>query len=164
MIAVNYYLFFHISEKYLQFTKKQKQLLGKTFGSPHTSKQIYLLHNFFWNYVYLKDMYITLKGIEKILFVSVLRILLICKFLNFTAVFTKNKTKLSRIAYDFPCEKVNFSLMHPIHIAIHGFWTTLKFLGFSSSVKVTFKQSVKNNDYWIFLTFFTLVYFFGARD
>ena len=53
-------------------------------------------------------MYIILKGIEKILFVSVLRILLICKFLNFTAVFTKNKTKLSRVAYDFPCEKANF--------------------------------------------------------
>ena len=40
-------------------------------------------------YVNFKDMYITLKGIEKILFVSVLKILLICKSLNFTVVFTK---------------------------------------------------------------------------
>ena len=38
-------------------------------------------------------MYITLKGIGKILFVSALRNLLICKFLNFTVVFTK-KIKL----------------------------------------------------------------------
>ena len=37
----------------------------------------------------LKCMYITLKRIGKILFVSALRILLICKFLNFTVIFTK---------------------------------------------------------------------------
>ena len=78
LIAADYYFFFYISEKYLQFRKKQKHLLGKTFGSPHTSNQVYLLQNYFSNYVYLKDMYITLKGIEKTLFVSVLRILLIC--------------------------------------------------------------------------------------
>ena len=71
------------------FVKKKKHLLGNIFGSPHTSNRIYLLRNCFSNYVYLKDMYITLKGIGKILFVSVLRILLICKFLNFTAAFTK---------------------------------------------------------------------------
>ena len=40
-------------------------------------------------------MYITLKGTEKILLVSVLKMLLICKFLNFTAVFTK-KNELSK--------------------------------------------------------------------
>ena len=44
----------------------------------------------FSNYVYLKYIYITLKGTGKILFVSVSRILLICKFLNFTDVFAKN--------------------------------------------------------------------------
>ena len=58
------------------------------------SNRIYLLQNCFSNYVYLKDMYLSLKGIGKILFVSVLRILLICKTLNFTATFT-NKIKVS---------------------------------------------------------------------
>ena len=57
-------------------------------------------------------MYITLKGIGKILFVSLLRILLICKFLNFTAVFIKTKLTFSEFAYDSPCEKDNFSLIH----------------------------------------------------
>ena len=56
------------------FIRKKKHLLGNIFGSPHTSNRIYLLRNFFSSYVYLKDMYITLKSIGKILFVSVLRI------------------------------------------------------------------------------------------
>ena len=68
------------------FYKVKKHLLGTIFGLPHTSNWIYLLRNCFSNYVYLRDMYITLKGIGKILFASVLRILIICKFLNFTAV------------------------------------------------------------------------------
>ena len=63
-------LFFYISEKYLLF--RQKHLLGKMFGSPHTSNRIYLLQNCFSNCAYNKDMYITLKGIGKILFLSVL--------------------------------------------------------------------------------------------
>ena len=71
------------------FIRKKQYLLGKIFDSPHKSNWIYLLQKCFSNYVYLKDTYITLKGIEKILFVLVLRILLICKFLNFTANFTK---------------------------------------------------------------------------
>ena len=73
----------------IHFTRKKKHLLGNFFGSPHTSNRIYLLGNCFSTYIYLKDMYITLKGIGKTLFVSVLRILLISKFLNFTAAFTK---------------------------------------------------------------------------
>ena len=44
-------------------------LYGNIFGSPHTSNRIYLLRNCFSNYLYLKDMYIALKGIGKILFV-----------------------------------------------------------------------------------------------
>ena len=74
-------------------------------------------------------MYLTLKGIGKILFVSVVRILLICKFLNFTAVFTNTSYSVFKL-----CQL---------------------------SVKVAFKQAVKNNDYWIFLIFFvfTLVFF-----
>ena len=59
----------------------------KNFDSLNTSNRIYLLRIFFPNYAYLKDTYITLKGIGKTLFVSVLRILRICKFLNFLAVF-----------------------------------------------------------------------------
>ena len=68
---------------------KKEHLLGNVFGSPHTSNWIYLLQNCFSNYLHLKDMYTTLKGIGKIIFVSVIRIFLICKFLNFTAAFTK---------------------------------------------------------------------------
>ena len=83
--------FFHISEKYLQFREKQKHLLGETFGLPHASNRIYLLRYCFSNYVYPKEMYITLEGIGKILSVSVLRIFLICKSLDFIAVFTKKK-------------------------------------------------------------------------
>ena len=55
----------------------------------HTIQETYLLRDCFSSYVYLKDMYITLKGIGKILFVWMLRILLICKILKFLAVFTK---------------------------------------------------------------------------
>ena len=76
-------LFLYISEKYLQFREKQKHLLKKIFGSPYTRNLIFLLWNFFSNSVYLKDVYIILKRIRKILLVLVLRILLICKFLNF---------------------------------------------------------------------------------
>ena len=77
-------------------------------------------------------MYVTLRGIGKILFVSVLRILLICKFLNFTAVFTKKKNP--KFAYNFPYGKVNFSLIHPTHITIHScvLKNTTKFLGLAS--------------------------------
>ena len=71
------------------FIRKKKHLLGNIFGSLHTSNRISLLRNCFSNYAYVKDMHITLKGIEKMLFVSVLRILLICKYLNFTTTFTK---------------------------------------------------------------------------
>ena len=71
------------------FIRKKKHLLGNIFGSTYTSNWIYLLRNCFSNYIYLKDMHITWKGIEKILFVSVLRIFLICKFLNIMAAFTK---------------------------------------------------------------------------
>ena len=145
LIAMDYFFYLYISDKYLQFRKKstliwainfivkiitkgieilanrlisfsirvfsmkllvilfirkKKHLLGNIFGSPHTSNRIYLLRNCFSNYVYLKDMYLSLKGIGKILFVSVLRILLICKFLNFTAASTK-KNKLFKVCIQF---------------------------------------------------------------
>ena len=57
------------------------------------------------------------------MFVSVLRILLICKFLNFTAAFTK-KINFSKFAFNFPCEKVNFSLIHQTHITIQSYIQT----------------------------------------
>ena len=43
---------------------------------------------------YLKDIYRILKGIGKIQFVPDLTTLLICKFLNFTGVFTKKEIKV----------------------------------------------------------------------
>ena len=118
---MDYFFYLYISDKYLQFRKKsiliwainfiiksitkgiyheasgytfykqKKHLLGNIFDLAHASNRIYLLQNCFSNYVYLKDMYMTLKGIGKILFVLALKILLICKFLNSTAAFTKKR-------------------------------------------------------------------------
>ena len=48
--------------------EKKKHLPGEIFGSPHTSNWIYLLWKCFSNYVYLKDTYIALEGIGKILY------------------------------------------------------------------------------------------------
>ena len=45
----------------------------KNNSSLYTSSRIRLLWNCFSNYVYLKNMYMSLKGIGKSLFVSVLR-------------------------------------------------------------------------------------------
>ena len=53
---------------------------------------------YFLNDVYLYYMHINLKGLGKILLVSVLTNFPICKFLNFTAVFTNKKNlKLSSL-------------------------------------------------------------------
>ena len=65
-------------------------------------------------------MYINLKGIGKVIFVSVLRILLICKFLNFTVVLTKNYN-FPKFAFNFPREEVKFIAITPTHITIHSF-------------------------------------------
>ena len=81
LIAVNYCFFiFQIST----FNQEKKTISG----SPHTNNGIYLLWSCFSSYVYLKDVYITMKGIRKILFLSVSRILIIYEFLSFTAVFS----------------------------------------------------------------------------
>ena len=45
-------------------------------------------------------MYVNLKEIGNTLFVSVLRILLVCKLLNFMTVFSK-KIKLSKVCIQF---------------------------------------------------------------
>ena len=87
---------------------------GTTFRSPHTSNRIYLLRNCFSNYVYLKDTYIIFEGIGKILFLLVLAIILISKFLNFTAMFTKT-INFPKLSYNFSYEKVNFSIINPTH-------------------------------------------------
>ena len=100
ILGILLFIFF-LSEKRLQLRKTEKHLLRKVFGSPHTRNRICSLWNCFSNYVYLRDMYITLKGIGKILFASVLRILLLCKFLNFTTVFIKRNFKLSKVYIQF---------------------------------------------------------------
>ena len=129
---------------FVLFIRKKKHLLENIFGSHHTSNWIYLLQNCFSNYAYLKDMYITLKGIEKILFVLVLTILLICKCLSFMAAFTEKKN-FPKFAFNFLCEKVNNSwiiheLMLPF-IAFEEYYYVLKFC--QLSIKVTFKKTVK---------------------
>ena len=78
--------------------KKQKHLLGKIFGPSYTSNRIYLLRNYFSNYAYYQ------RDVHKKELVSVLRILLICKFLNFTAVFTKKN--FPKFAYNFHVKKL----------------------------------------------------------
>ena len=101
-ISQTFVFFFHhsISHEASGYTfcnvTKKKHLLRNIFGSSHTPDQIYFMQNSFSNYLYLKSMYITLKGIGKILFISVLRILLICKFLRFTPPSLK-KIKLSKV-------------------------------------------------------------------
>ena len=119
--AMDYFFFFSIFQRSIFNLEKNKSiLLRRIFGSTRTSNRIYLLRNSFSNYVYLKDMYITLKGIKKILFVSVLRILLIFKFLNFTAGSTKKRIRLSKICMQYSMSEVNFSLIHPTHINIYS--------------------------------------------
>ena len=109
------FLFLFISGKHLQFDKKPKAFVKEKFWFT-SSNQIYLLRNCFSNHVHLKDKYITLKGTGKILFVSVLRILIICISLNFTTVFTKKSLNFPEFAYRFPSETVN---------TIHSFCRTL---------------------------------------
>ena len=45
--------------------------------------------------------------------------------LNFTAVFSMKNKNFSKVACNFPREKVNFSLIHPTHITIHSSWRKL---------------------------------------
>ena len=88
---MDYYFFcFYSQGSTFNLEKKTKALVKENL----LNNQIYLLWNCFSNvfqtiYDYLKDMYITLKGIEKSLFVLMLQILLMSAFLKFTAVFIK---------------------------------------------------------------------------
>ena len=66
-------------------------------------------------------MYIPLNGIGKITYVSVLRVLLICKSLNFTAVFTEKKLNFSGSACNFLYEKVNFNLIYQLILPFIAF-------------------------------------------
>ena len=67
--------------------------------------------------------------------------LLICNFLNFTAAFTK-KLNFPKFAFNFPCEKVNFSLIHRTHITIHSF---LRSLLSSQVLSVVSKSYIQTN-------------------
>ena len=121
------------------------------FNSLHTNNRIFLLR-IFLKLCIPQVMYMSLKGIGKILFVSVLRILLICKTLNFMAGFTKKKLKFPKFAFNFLCGKVNFSLTDWTRTTIHSFWRSLLS---SSDLPVVSKSYIQTNsktsDYWIFL-------------
>ena len=87
---INGFLFFlYISERYLHFRREIKAFVKEVFRSPDTSNRIYLLRNCFQTIYISKICTYPLKELEN--FRSVLIILLICKFLNFTAVFVKKK-------------------------------------------------------------------------
>ena len=60
LVAMDNYLFFG---KAPSIQKNTKPFAQELFGSPHTSNRIYLLQNCLSNYVYLKHMYIVLRGI-----------------------------------------------------------------------------------------------------
>ena len=112
-------------------------------------------------------MYITFKGIGKVRLASVSIILLICKFLNFTAVFTKKKKTFQSFHTIFHVGKLisvsSIQLLLPF-ITFEEHYKVLRF--YQLSVKVTLKQTVKNDDYWIFLIFFvfTLVFFLEIKN
>ena len=72
---MNFDIFFlYFREVHSIKKKKQMPLLRQIFDLPYTSDLIYLQWNCFSSYLYLKDMYIILKGTGKILFILVLRI------------------------------------------------------------------------------------------
>ena len=98
LIGMAYYFFFYISEKHLQFRKKNKSVcLGTGSSSCETVFQSFFSQRYI----------IHLKGIGKILFGSVLRILLICKYLNFTTVFIK-KVTISKVCIELSMWKSKF--------------------------------------------------------
>ena len=68
-------------------------------------------------------MYMTLKEIGEILLVLLLKILLICKLLNFTAAFIKKKLNFPKFAYNFSEADLGL-LQHPMElfvIIVNGF-------------------------------------------
>ena len=107
--------------------EKKKVFVKENVWFTHISDRIYLLRNCFSKYVYLKHKcsYITLKGIRKIVIVSVLRILLICKFLKLTIIVAKEKLNFPKFVYNFSYGKVNISTIHPTHITLKN--TTVRF-------------------------------------
>ena len=149
---MDYFLYLYIADMYLQFWKKEFLNLGNKFHyKKYKERDGNTRNKFAFVFRHSIYMYITLKGTEKILFVSVLTILLICKSLNFTVTFTK-KLKLSKFAFNFPCEKINFSLVHRNLITIHNFWRTLLSSWVLPVVTKSYIQTdSKSSDYWIFL-------------
>ena len=72
-----------MSEKYRHFRKKQNHVINTLINFkeitflPRTSSQTEVRRNYFSNYIYLKNMYKTLKGLGKIKFLSELIIFVI---------------------------------------------------------------------------------------
>ena len=91
--AMDYYFcFLYISEKYLQFKRRQKHLLEKTF-----THSIQVNRSTYYRIFCIPQRYVQ------------------------TSRSSLPKTKnFPKFAYNFLCEKVNFSLIHPTHITIHS--------------------------------------------
>ena len=81
-----------MSEKYFRFRKWTNAYVKDFFCLPRNWNHLFQF--FIPSYVYLKDIYKTVKGLGKIQFVSELTILLNPQILNFTGVFTKKKTEI----------------------------------------------------------------------
>ena len=120
---------------------------------------IYLLQNYFSSYVYLKDIYKTLKGIGKIQFLSELIILLNLWISKFYKNLQKEDNSICQNLNNTPYVW-NFSVIHPTHITVYTFWRTM----FCSNVLLIIEESyiltVKNNDDWTFWIFVILTIMF----
>ena len=84
-------------------------------------KGIFLLQNCFSSYLYLKDIYKTLRETGNIQFVSELAILLNLYISKFHWSLQIKELKLAKLEYYSVCGAVNFSVMHPTHITIYKF-------------------------------------------
>ena len=143
-------------------------MISKIFGSPDTSTRIVLPWNCFQTTYISKICTSPWKKLEKFCLYRLFRILLMFQFLNFTTIFTRKNFNVSKFFIQFPCEKNNFSLIHPTQITSNSFWKALPSSLVRPTVKklkVTFKQTVKNNDYLIFMIFFVfnLVFFLELK-
>ena len=98
MIAIDYYIFFYISEKYLQY-KKSKSSLKLCISQSYE-------HNPDWKWS--KSVFTDVRDFANL------------QISKLHGPLTKKKLNLSKFAYNFLSEKANFSLIHPTHIVIYS--------------------------------------------
>ena len=111
-------LFFGMSKKYLQFRKQQMHMSRKICCLPFVWLDLLTPELFFelcMSQGYIQNFQGNWKNSVCI------RAINFAKSVNFMGVFTKKKLKLSKPEYYSLCGKVNFCVIHPIHISIYSF-------------------------------------------